>query len=254
MTINYLSIFIIFISLSFTAQASTVSCKRPYVIGVQGVDYSPHYNFIDVGQPNFFGKFIDWISLKTGCQFTVRVLPIKRLKSEYEHKNSIDFIYPDNPNWHDKDSHTSNKRSFSSPIAIALGGTIVTEDNENMTISEFRSLAFPRGFTPVAWYAYQEQYPITFTETVNAVSALKMVTTNRVDGADIEFNVAQHLIHKNNLGPLVLAKELPFTPTSFYLSTLTEHEMLAELTTLINRNQKEIIQLKSSLNIIEVID
>lgn len=106
----------------------------------------------------------------------------------------------------------------------------------------------------MAWFPYQKQYGITFTETVNAAAALRMLAAGRVDGADIELNVAQHLMQKHQIEALVLAKQLPFTPTGFYLSTLRESKLLAEITTVINRHSDELKQLKASLNIVEHLD
>lgn len=237
---------------SYNVQA--VNCERAYVIGVQAVDYSPHYNFIEAEQPNFFGDFVNWLSAKTGCQFRIKALPIKRLSAEYEQNDTIDFLYPDNPNWHSKKVKDSKQRSYSSPITTALGGTMVTKANQELAIEDFTNLAFPRGFTPVAWFPLQKEYPIKFTETVNAVAALKMLVTNRVDGADIEYNVAQHLMKTNNFNSLVLAKNLPYTPTMFYISTLNEHELLDQFSMVINTHHKEVIQLKADLNIIEYLD
>ncbi len=236
---------------SLIATKNSYACPIPnkvFVIGVEAIEYSPHYNFVQPEQANFFGDFVTWLSQKTQCQFQVKSLPIKRLKLAYEKTGNIDFIYPDNPSWRDGNPVP---RFFSDKIITALGGTMVKESNVNITIENFHSLAFPRGFSPVAWYPLQEKYDIHFSETINALTALKMVDTQRVDGADVEYNVAHFLMEKGFVHHLALAKNLPFTPTTFHLSTFKEQALMLYINDVIRQNKEEIHKLKQRLNIIE---
>lgn len=242
-------ILILFISFIFVASTYACNLNKPYVVGVEAIDYSPHYNFVEAGQPSFFAEFINWLTVKTGCQFIVKALPIKRLNIAYERTGSIDFIYPDNPNWHLSNDKTL--REFSVGITTAISGTMVKKAHENIGITEFNNLAFPRGFSPIAWYPFKAQHDIKFTETSNALSALQMVITDRVDGADIEYNVAKHLIDKHQLPPLVLAKNLPNTPTQFHLSTIKHVEFLKEISELVSLNSNEIAELQSKVGLID---
>ncbi len=227
------------------------SCPTPdkiYVIGVEAIEYSPHYNFVRPAQANFFGDFVTWLAKKTQCNFQVKSLPIKRLKYAYENTGNIDFIYPDNPNWHDKNSQ---QRFFSKGLVTALGTTMVKAKNVSMEIGNFHSLAFPRGFSPVAWYPLQQKYGITFSETSNALAALKMVDANRVDGADVEYNVAQYLMLQGEIHNLKVAQNLPFTPTSFHLSTLKEQVFITYINDIIEQSFDEIETIKQQLGIVE---
>lgn len=231
-------------------KASLAACPQPekvFVIGVEAIAYSPHYNFVEQEQPNFFGGFVEWLSKRTECKFEVRALPIKRLKSEYQQNKSIDFIYPDNPNWHSESDNAH--RHYSNSIVLALGSTIVLKENAEMKIEQFKRLTFPRGFSPVAWYKFKES--VTFTETFSALAALQMVAVNRVDGADVEYNVAQFLMAQSNIENLVMAKNLPFTPTKFYLSTYTETTLLALINQKMQQFPEEISRLKKQAGLTE---
>lgn len=228
--------------------------SKRYVIGVEQIDYSPHYNFVTETTQNFFAEFVVWLNQKSACQFIIKALPIKRLQAEYLNTNKIDFIYPDNPNWHNGNSETvSMKREYSAPLITALGGTMVKLSHQHITLETFKKLAFPRGFTPVAWFPFVDKHHISFTETSNALSALMMVSTGRVDGADIEYNVAKYLINKHELETLVLANQLPFTPTKFHLSTIREPELLGHISSLITQHTSDLNAIKTSLNIIEAL-
>lgn len=240
----------LFFAIILLPKISVAACPQPekvFIIGVEAIAYSPHYNFVEKEQPNFFADFVDWLSKRTECNFEIRALPIKRLKSEYQQSKSIDFIYPDNPNWNN-DSENS-LRHYSNSIVLALGGTMVIKENADMNIEQFKHLAFPRGFSPVAWYKLKDK--VIFTETFSALSALKMVSFNRVHGADVEYNVAQFLMAQGNIKNLVMAKNLPFTPTKFYLSTYTEPELLGLINQVMQQFPAEISRLKEQVELTE---
>jgi polar amino acid transport system substrate-binding protein len=233
---------------------SAYACnKKMYTIGVQAIDYSPHYNFVTTGSANFFNEFVVWLRQKTGCNFTILPLPIKRLNLGFEQQKIIDFIYPDNPNWHNTSPLKKDEpqRIYSPAIATALGGTMVNKSNKNISLEAFSVLAFPRGFTPVAWLPLQKKYQVAFREVTDGKAALLMVQTGRVDGADIEYNVAQYLVNKHKLTPMVLAKNLPFTPTGFHLSTFTQSAMMDTITELVINNQTDINQMKQKVRLLE---
>lgn len=242
--------FLFLLCFSGATVASPCVDQREYIIGVEAIDYSPHYSFTENNNPSFFNLFIDWLNTKSPCQFLVTALPIKRLNAAYEHTNTIDFIYPDNPNWRDMQA---NRRTYSAPLVTALGGTMVHKKDEYITLSEFSKLAFPRGFTPVAWYLYQANGQVSFTETADALAALKMVEHQRVNGADIEYNVATYLMDKHKVNNLVLAKNLPFTPTPFHISTLNEHAVLTYISNLVTEFPDEIEAIKNKAQLIELL-
>jgi len=222
-----------------------------YTIGIQRIDYTPHYNFMPSNNPDFFNLFIEWITLETGCKFQITALPIKRLNIIFE-KRRIDFIYPDNPIWHE---HKPLKitRYYSPSIATALGTTMVKKEFKNISLADFNELAIPRGFSPVAWYPLQKKHLIKFREVSNAEAALRMVQAGRVDGADIEYNVAQHIVRTKKLEPLVVGAKLPYTPTGFHLATADHPNMLNVINDLINNNQDKLDQMRKSVNLIEAI-
>jgi len=236
----------------FPVQVSACA-STPYTVGVENIDYSPHYNFSTPDGQSFFHEFIHWLKQKTGCKFKIIPLPIKRLNLVYEEEGSIDFIYPDNPNWHQTSlvAKEGEQRIYSPEIVTALGGTMVTESNKNMPLSEFSMLAIPRGFTPIAWLPLQSHYQFTIREVSDAKAALLMVQAGRADGADVEYNVAQYLIKKHKLSPMVLANNLPYTPTGLHLSTFDQLEMMETITKLILENQAEIQEIKKNFNLLE---
>lgn len=128
---------------------------------------------------------------------------------------------------------------------------MVTELNKDISLAQFDILAIPRGFAPVSWLLIQTQYQISFREVLDAKTSLLMVQYGRVDGADIEYYVAQYLIKKHNVKPMVLADNLPFTPANFHISTVTQLAMMKTITELVNIHQIEIKEMKQKVNLLE---
>jgi len=229
------------------AKNAECSKDKPLIIGVQNINYSPHYDFVTENSHAYFNALIAWLAKETNCKFIIKALPIKRLQLSFKHRQ-IDFMYPDNPTWHNK---LEAERFYSVPVTTALGGTMVKQNNIGIDVAQFKKLAFPRGFSPVAWYELSDKKQLAFKEVSTPVAALKMVITNRADGADIELNVANFLIKKYQLEPLVLAEKLPFTPTNFHLSTYNKIHTLKAINALIATNPQFISTLKRQYNLIE---
>jgi len=240
-------IFVFFIAKEVNAENGKCLSATPLIVGVQSIAYSPHYDFVSDKQEGYFNDLIKWLEEKTQCTFLIRPLPIKRLKLSLRYQH-IDFMYPDNPTWN---KTFDIDRYYSVPVTTALGGTMVKQSNENTKLHAFNRLAFPRGFTPVAWYQLEDGAHIKFTEVSSVLATLKMVLTNRADGADIEYNVANYLVTKHKLEPLVLAKNLPFTPTHFHLSTYRQTTIMQQINQLISTNPEVISKLKNKHGIIE---
>lgn len=49
-------------------------------------------------------------------------------------------------------------------------------------------------FTPTAWLKLRNEYRVKLYEVPNAVTALNLVLKGQLDGADVEYHVAQHIL------------------------------------------------------------
>jgi len=241
-------ILLLFVIACYSSSVAACDKNKNYIIGVQSMNYSPHYNFVEKGAPSYFSLFLAWLEQKTNCHLSVKILPIKRLNFDKNNLIQLDFIYPDNITWHDK---KAEKRFYSFPLVTAMTGMMVRPDNENSPLEQFKVLATVRGFTPAQWLSLAPKYPIKFHETHDALSSLKMVLYNRADGADVEYNVAQYLLRKNHLGQLVLATKLPALPTTFHISSRKYPEIINQINQLIKKYPDEIQALKDKVNLIE---
>ena len=117
--------------------------------------------------------------------------------------------------------------------------------NKQITLDRFRTLAVIHGFTPTAWLALHGQHRFKLYEVPNAVSAVNLVLRGQLDGADVEYNVAQHILRQQQQeGALVVAQNLPMTRVAFHLSSIRHPQVLQQFNHFLLSHQAEITALK----------
>jgi ABC-type amino acid transport substrate-binding protein len=222
-----------------------------YIIGSEDIDYYPHYRFTDSAiDKGFAWAVFNEFAKQSGHKFSYRSYPIKRLRREVLAK-SIDFIYPDNPKWTPSAALRTNK-TFSSAIITAIGSTLVLAGREARGLDDFTSLSLPRGFNPVKWAELIAQDKVHAIEVHNARAALQLVINGRVDGADVELNVANYLLQQmGEAQSLKFAPDLPYDPVTFHLSTIKYPQVILQFNHFIEDNQPLLRELRQQYGIIE---
>ena len=220
-----------------------------FVVGSQNINYFPHYHFEAEGDKGFAWQLLQAFAQSENISFRYQSFPIKRLQREL-HKGTIDFVYPDNARWHPpaSDPQTADK-TYSTDFVVTTSGTITTRSKLGNGLAQFKSLALPFGFTPVKYKA-KDFEKVRIVSTPDAKSALRMLLLNRVDGADVEYNVMQHArIEIDPDGRLVLDLSLPHDRVAFQLSTVRHPELIGGLNTFIGNNEELIRQLRNRYKI-----
>lgn len=218
------------------------SRAESYVIGIEHINYYPHYDFSQRQQRGYFVDLIKLFSEKSGHQFKFMPLPVKRL---YQSATSdIDFIYPDNPLWKQY-QEPGIQKAFSEPVIFTLGSTLVKPEQQHISLEQFRSLAVIHGFVPTKWLALKDQYKYRMVDVPDVASALGLVLKGRLDGAVIEFNVAQHYLRSIAAeDQLVIAEQLPFTQLPFLLSSVKHPELLRQFNQFLIEHAEQVTALK----------
>ncbi|MBZ9612661.1 substrate-binding periplasmic protein [Rheinheimera maricola] len=216
--------------------------KTKFTIGTEDINFYPHYDFTAPDSTAFANEVLQLFAKEQGYQFSFQPLPVKRLYHELD--NLVDFIYPDNSNWAKyQDSQAS--RIFSEPVIYNLGTTLVLPANKEINLTQFRTLAVIHGFTPIAWLAMRGEHKFKLYEVPNAVSALNLVLRGQLDGADVEYNVAQQILRdQQQEGALVVASQLPMTRVSFHLSTIRHPQVLQQFNRFLLSHNEQINALK----------
>lgn len=224
---------------------------KTYVIGIEQLDYYPHYDFKSAQPRGYFFDLIQLYSQWSGDEFVFKALPVKRL-----YKDSIeltDFVYPDNRAWQphlDIDSNIT--KYYSAPVIYTLGATMVLPEKRSMTMDEFKVLANIHGFSPTLWMELKQHHKFKILDVPDAESALRMAMRGRVDAANVEYNVALHHLQQMKLsGALVMAEHLPFTNLAFHLSSQKHPEQIRRFNQFLIEQQDQIQRLKRRYALVE---
>ena len=221
---------------------------KSFVVGVEDVDYFPHYaiNRADKGVAfailNLFGR-------QMGYRFRYQEYPIRRLRTSLIKHRSIDFSYPDHPNW-SPNIKGNTTVIYSDPMEYIVSGTMVPKEFDGMAQERFKVLAVIRGFTPTQWEGRLND--VRLLEVSDAQSALKMVLLGRADGTDMDLTVANYLLREMGAtGELVMSKSLAQSRFPFHLSTVNHPEIVAQFNQFLHDNAEQIEVLKRHYQTLE---
>ncbi len=231
------------------AQQEGSSAVPEVVVGMEQIDYYPHYDFSAGRQRGYFFDLMQLFGHKAGYRIVFRALPVKRLYQEAA--EGVDLVYPDNPLWQQY-LVADYPKVFSDPVVFTLGSTMVLPQHRQISLHRFRSLAVIHGFVPHRWLELREQHNFRIIDVPDAASALGLVLKGRVQGAVVELNVAHDYLQRlGQPGALVAAEQLPFTEVPFLLSTVRKPELITRFNLFLRQHAGEIAALKRSYGLIE---
>lgn len=224
---------------------------KVYVIGIEQLDYYPHYDFKSAQPRGYFFDLIQLYSQWSGDKFMFKALPVKRLYKDSA--ELTDFVYPDNLAWQPHlDIDQSVAKHYSAPVIYTLGATMVLPEKRQMQLADFKILANIHGFSPTRWIALKPEYKFKILDVPDAESALRMAIRGRVDAANVEYNVAQyHLKQMQFAGALVMAEHLPFTNLAFHLSSQRYPDQIRRFNQFLIEQRDQIQQLKQRYALVE---
>lgn len=226
---------------------------KTYIIGVENIDYLPHYT----GENNQFAGFsrvlLDAFAKKMNYRFIYKPLPLRRLFSEFLDKKT-DFKYPDNPNW-SADLKKGITIRYSTRVVGAVTGVMVLPEKRTTGPEEFRELGTMMGFTPTAYTELIEAGKIRKTEAgaTDFSSLLKMALMKRVDGVYLAIDVGAYHLREilKKPGALVFNPNLPYDVQEYSLSSLKYPEIISEFDTFLTEEKAFVDKLKQEHHITE---
>lgn len=219
--------------------------KKSYEIGTEDIEYYPHYGRKNASDDNFSGfarPFFDKFSNKYQLDFHYTPLPIKRLYNYFLNSKTVDFKYPDNPNWNinNKQGHTIY---YSDAITYYVDGTFIHQD-QKLPLS-IVYLGVIRGFTPEPYLAQILADKIKVIEFSRSDHLLNALNFKRIDAAYMNVDVGKFQRSKSDLNLKVkFCSSLPLTKGYYYLSTIKHPELLNKVNEFIRNNSDFIKELQ----------
>jgi len=222
---------------------------KVYKIGVENIDYYPHYAFGH--QKNSFIKellesFFNYHQIK----YEFVPLPLKRFNQWYV-KDSIDFKYPDNTNWRVNESKNL-PIIYSTSVITSTAGSVILYKNLNKTRENIQRLGTITGFSSTLWLDKIKSKKVEVLNDSAVLSVIKMATHGLVDVINLDYSVVNY--HLNNLKQnkkLLMSAILPNQKINFHLSTIKHENIIFKFNQFLKKNKKLVEGLKKKYKIIE---
>jgi ABC-type amino acid transport substrate-binding protein len=248
--ISLMSAFFLF---SMILAGSGLAQEKAYVIGVENIDYLPHYTGENNQYTGFSRVLLDAFAQKMGYHFTYTPLPLNRLFREFL-GGKTDFKYLDNPDW-SADLKKDQTVYYSTPVVSAITGIMVVPENKAQPLEQFETLGTMMGFTPTAYMKLIKEGKVKKTElaATDFTTLLNMGMLKRVDGVYIAIDVGAYHLREILKKPdaLVFNPNLPYDVQKYSLSSLKYPEIINEFNEFLIKEKAFLDQLKKQHRIVE---
>ncbi|MBD8526849.1 substrate-binding periplasmic protein [Pseudomarimonas arenosa] len=213
-----------------------------YTIGVEALDYYPHYRSDAKGEFSGFARAVlDTYGQDRGHSFRYRPLPVTRLYAELI-AGKVDFKYPDNAFW-GKDAKKGAALSYSQPVVNYVDGLMVQSDRDPGT--PIQTIGTVMGFTAFAYLDALAAGTYKVEERTSMDQLLKGVAVGRIDSAYVNIDVARHALKGTpEEGKLSFADSMPADRGSYHLSTLNHAELIKDFDAWLGSNADRVAALK----------
>lgn len=247
-----LACLVLFMPLFTLSAGAETPVQKMFVIGVELHEYQPYYGFDPENPDNYIGyarEFLDAFAQAKGYHFEYKLLPVKRLFSEF-FANNLDFKFPDNPAW-SSEERPGKTIHYSDTVCNFIDGLMVSSANQNIALEKLQEIGTVRGFTAWAFYDLITAKKLRMSEAHSLQALLKQVQAGRIDGAYGNITVSRHAFKDAGIkeGELLFAEHLPHHKGSYLLSTMRHPHIIKELNEFLVEKKDMISELRKKYDI-----
>lgn len=213
------------VTLSLSAAAAT---GKTFTIGVEDLDYYPAYAIQNGNYSGYARELLDAFAKDRNYRIEYKPLPVNRLFASF-FQGQLDFKFPDNPYWQ-KELRTGKNITYSTSVITYIDGALVRPEMQDATTDKIKTLVTVAGFTPWAWMDLIKNKQVTLRENANFTALAQQVIAKRADAAYASVAVVNYQLDHVLKTPsaLVFNTKLPYSRDSYFLSTLSHPEVIAE--------------------------
>jgi hypothetical protein len=228
----------------FALFLSSVAFAGNYVIGVENINYYPHYNFNKpLAEQGFTRALFDAFAEDSGHTFTYEARPVVRLLNDLIEGN-VDFKYPDNAFW-GGDAKKGKDIVYSDNVVKYIDGTSTVDSSVTV-----KSLTTVRGFTPWDYLSDIESGKIKLSEQNDMSQLVKFVIAGRADAAYANIDIVRYTLNSMNMdGKLIFREDLPHSEGYYHLSTISYPKLITEFNEWQAENVDRITDIKSKFGL-----
>ncbi|MCP1605958.1 substrate-binding periplasmic protein [Pseudomonas citronellolis] len=209
------------------AAVSSQAMAQTYVVGVEDLQFLPHYSTDAQGRYQGFAReLLDRFASSCGVQLEYRPLPVERLLPALL-EGRVDLKYPDNPAWAETQK-AGHALVYSQPVVQYVDGVLVAPERVGQGLPALKRLAVVDGWTPRGYQQAIEQGQLARLPSADLRQMIHQALKKEADGA--YFNVVVATYYLDNLrarpGALVFDPGLPHTRSDFRLSSERHPELV----------------------------
>jgi len=215
-----------------------------FVVGVENIDYLPHYTVENGEYKGFARAVLDAYAKDRGHVFEYRPIPIARLFREFV-EGHVDFKYPDHPNW-SQDIKIGKAIVYSDPVVAYIDGVSVRPDKLGQPPDKIHTLGTIYGFTAWDWLDQIKAGSVRLEGNPHFEGLVKQGMWGRVDGVYANVSGVVYQLDKvlKQPGALVFDPSLPHSRSSYLLSTIKHPEIIADFNQWLKNNAARVAQMK----------
>lgn len=234
------------------ALCSSAASAKPLVVGVEDQAFAPHYFIDPQGQYQGYAReLLETFARSEGIELIYKPMPVDRLLPALL-DGSIDFKYPDNANW-GVALKASRPLVYSEPLVEFVDGVLVAPKRLGVGLPALKKLAVADGWS-LPGDTYQQGVAAGSLERVAVDDLPQMISEalrGKVDG--VYFNVVVASYYLDNIrarpGALVFDPALPYTRSTYSLSTFKHPEVVQQMDRFLQQHREEVKALKEKYQV-----
>ena len=229
--------------LSNAAKAETI------VVGVEDIQYFPHYTW-ESGEYGGFGRaFLDAWAEANGHTLEFKAMSINRLMRAVVDQQ-VDLKYPDNAFWA-TDLKEGKGVVYSEPVTPFIDGVSVLPDRKGQSAEDVKTLGTVVGFTAWDWLDRINAGSVELAENGDFTALVRQGLRGRVDGIYSNVTIVNYVL--NNIleqpGALVFDENLPHTASNYHVSSAKRPDLIDSINAFISANPEKIAAIRKELGI-----
>lgn len=213
-----------------------------YTIGVENLQYYPLHTVRNGKYIGFARDLLDAFASKKGYTFKYVPLPINKLFPALLQEGSVDFKYPDNPQWQPGLKQNAVVK-YSMPVVVSEEGAMVLPGKKGAELAQVRTLGTVIGFTPWPYKDFIDAKQMTLVANGSFEGLLREAMMGRLDAVYINVDVANAMLRDvlKTPGKLVFDPDLPYARSDFSLSSVRYPAVIEEFNAFLH-NEKPMIE------------
>lgn len=215
------------------------------VVGVEDIDYSPHYAFVDGRYSGYGAAVLDRFAAAHGLAFAYEPLPVARLFRAL-FTGAIGLKYPDDPQWL-AESREGVPVAYSAPLAPYVDGVMTPPALLGRPIASVAALGIVTGFIAPGWDERERAGLVSYANNGSLDRLVRQALLGRIDAVYGNVDVIRHRLRALGAeNALAFDATLPHTRGAYVAASVSRPDIVAALSAWLAANAAEIAALRAA--------